>query len=132
MQTPFVDDADLWFVYDGACPICRWGAGRVDVPASSGALRALDARTEAGHPVIQEITAARLDLDAGMVIRYRGQFYQGAQALALVGKIGTQAGMVRRFLLSARVCALYYPLLRGARNMLLALRGIDPIRNVRG
>lgn len=123
----------IWFIYDGECPICRAGVKTVRIKEAVGQLRALDKRTaDPQHPVIVQTREAGLNLNKGMVIAYGGQLYQGADALHLMAAIGSEYNWVS--MLSARIfrsrwrAKLCYPFLRGARNVLLACKGIGQIK----
>lgn len=124
----------IWFVYDGACPICNMGANLYQVRQSVGSLHTVDARTESDHPLMQEVNAAGLDLDAGMVIKYNGTLYQGAGALHIMAQLGAKTGWfnhINTHLFHAKpVATLAYPFLRAARNMALLLKGEKKIRNL--
>lgn len=125
---------DIYFVYDGECPICSLGASFYKVRQNVGKIVTIDARTEPGHFVMQEINAARLNLDEGMVLRYDGKLYQGAEALPLMAQLGADEGMLNRLnnrlFRSRRVSELLYPSMRMARNAALKLKGSKQIRNL--
>src|SRR5262245_2189102 len=120
--------SDIWFVYDGECPICQIGATYYKVRQAVGQLHTVDARTEANHPVMLEVNQAGLDLDEGMVIKFENQLYQGEQALILMAKLGADAGAfnkVNNFLFqSAPLARLLYPAMKGARNLALKFKGV--------
>ncbi len=136
MNDATTEKPDIWFVYDGECPVCQLGASLFTVRQSVGTLHTVDARTQKDHPVMQEVNAARLDLDVGMVIKYLGNLYQGEDALALMAKIGTDEGLfnkINRTLFQSRAMVnLCYPPMRFARNAALAFKGIGKIRNLEG
>ncbi len=127
---------DIWFVFDGECPVCQIGASLFKVRQSVGTLHTVDARTEKDHPVMREVNAARLNLDVGMVIKYEGNLYQGEDALALMAKIGADEGAFnkinRRLFQSRAMVNLCYPSMRFARNVALAVKGVGKIRNLEG
>lgn len=125
---------DIWFVYDGECPICQMGAALYTVRQSVGKLHTVNARTEKGHPVYREVNAAGLDLDRGMVIKYRDRLYQGEEALHVMAALGADSGWFNkvnnrlfRHKALARLC---YPFMRGARDVALAVKGSGKIRNL--
>lgn len=126
---------DIYFVYDGECPICSLGAGFYAVRRSVGRVVTIDARSETEHFVMREIREAQLDLDAGMVIRYQERLYQGAEALHLMAQIGADEGLLNRLnnrlFASRRLSALLYPSMRAARNLALCLKGAGKIGNLR-
>ena len=52
---------DVWFVYDGECPLCRVAAQALRIRQSVGNLHLVDARTERDHPLMARINAAGLE-----------------------------------------------------------------------
>jgi predicted DCC family thiol-disulfide oxidoreductase YuxK len=125
---------DIWFVYDGECPICQMGANFFKVREGLGQLHTVNARSQIDHPVMQEINAARMDLDKGMVIKYEGKLYQGDAALHLMAYIGSDSGLfnrINRLLFRSKILSVAcYPFMRGARNLALKLKGVDGINNM--
>ncbi len=123
--------ADLWFVYDGACPLCTLGASFYRVRQEVGALHGVDARTEPDHPIMQEIRAAGLDLDAGMVIKYQGKLHHGQEALILMAQLGAETGSLNK--LSNRLfrrrwlAVMCYPAMKLARRLALWFNGAGMI-----
>lgn len=126
---------DVWFVYDGDCPLCLMGATHFRIKQAVGNLHVLDAR-EAGdtHPLMQEINAHGLNLDQGMVLKMGGRLYQGADALHVVALIGTSTGWFNRLnavlFRSEKISRLCYPSMKAARNLALAIKGVPQIRNL--
>ena len=126
---------EIWFVYDGQCPLCLMGATYFRIKESVGKLNLLDKRTTPdSHPLIQEINANRLDLDEGMVLKMGGRFYQGAEALNLMALIGTNTGWFNKFnaslFTSKRMARFWYPSMRATRNLLLRIKGVEKINNL--
>jgi predicted DCC family thiol-disulfide oxidoreductase YuxK len=125
----------IWFVYDGECPICQTAAAAFRVREAVGTLHLVDARADLSHPVLAEVNAAQLDLDLGMVIKYGGRLYHGADALQLMALIGSDHGWLNRMnallFRNAAVARFAYPFMRAARNLAIALKGSEKIRNLR-
>ena len=125
----------IWFIYDGECPICATAAAAFRVREAVGTLHLVNAREEIGHPVLSEVNNARLDLDEGMVVKYGGRLYHGADALQLMAMIGSEHGWLNRMnaalFRSMRVARFAYPFMRAVRNMAIALKGSGKIRNLR-
>ena len=126
---------DIWFVYDGECPICQMGASLFKLREAVGTLSTVDARTELDHPVIHEVNAAKLNLDEGMVIKYKGKLYQGDETLVLMANIGSMDTLFNRIntalFKSKTMSRLSYPFMRGARNLALFLKGAGRIDNLK-
>lgn len=124
----------IWFVYDGECPICKLGATLFKVRQSVGQLHTVDARTQHDHPVLQEVNAAKLNLDQGMVIKYLERLYQGEDALNVMANIGANDGLFnklnRSLFRSRSMSKLCYPLMLLARTAALTVKGVEKIRNL--
>lgn len=126
--------SDIWFVYDGECPICQMGAAFFKVRQAVGVLHTVDARTEIDHPIMAEIRAAKINLDDGMVIKFDDMLYHGDEALQLMATIGDDRDMLNRInsslFKSKAVATFFYPAMRAARNIALWLKGVSGIRNL--
>lgn len=124
----------IWFVYDGACPLCKSAATALRIKGEYGHLELIDARKQEDHPLLVDIKERQFDLDEGMVIFDGRKFYHGATALWFMAQYGDADGMfnrVTRLLFRSRTIAnLLYPLLRGVRNMLLRIRGVAKLNNL--
>jgi predicted DCC family thiol-disulfide oxidoreductase YuxK len=125
---------DVWFVYDGECPICCAAAQALRIRKAVGQLHLVDARVETDHPLLAEIAAHQLDLDEGMVIHFGDRLYHGADALQLMALLGSGQGWFNRMnalLFRSAVPARWaYPLMRSARNLAIRLRGVTSIDNL--
>ncbi|PTM51908.1 DCC1-like thiol-disulfide oxidoreductase family protein [Phreatobacter oligotrophus] len=128
------ETGEIWFVYDGDCPVCTYAARALRIRESVGALHLLDARADRDHPLIQRITAAGLDLDEGMVIAFGDRLYHGADALQVMALLGSSHGWFNRLnaalFRSPAIARIAYPLMRAGRNLLIRLRGAAPIGNL--
>jgi predicted DCC family thiol-disulfide oxidoreductase YuxK len=127
-------EQEIWFVYDGECPMCSAAAAAFQVRKAVGALHLVNARTDLAHPALAEVNAARLDLDAGMAIKYGGRLYHGADALHLMALIGSEHGWLNKMnaLLFRKksVARIAYPFMRAVRNLAVALKGSGKINNL--
>lgn len=127
---------EIWFVYDGDCPICTTAAQALRIRKAAGELRLLNARKEAAHPLMRAIRERRLSLDDGMVIVYGGNYYHGADALQVMALLGTGQGWFNRMnamlFRSKKAAALCYPTMRACRNLLLRIKGVRKIHNLEG
>lgn len=128
------NSGDVYFVYDGDCPICQMGARGFKVRKAVGTLHLIDARFDKDNPVVKEINKKRLNLDDGMVIKFNEVYYHGADALHLMALLGTNSGWLNKmnYLLFrspifARWC---YPFMRGFRNIALYIKNVDKINNL--
>ncbi|WP_206378190.1 DCC1-like thiol-disulfide oxidoreductase family protein [Sneathiella limimaris] len=129
-QTAASEDG-VWFVYDGGCPLCTRAAMALQIRQAAGSLHLLDGRSDPDHPLLKEIRKANLDLDEGMILKYGGRLYHGADALQMMALLGSAHGWFNRLnawlFKSATVSRISYPILRAGRNTLLMLRGVPKI-----
>ncbi|WP_140986006.1 DCC1-like thiol-disulfide oxidoreductase family protein [Asticcacaulis tiandongensis] len=127
MGDPENEGDGLWLVYDGDCPLCRSAAQAIRVRAAVGQLHILNAREAVDHPLMRKIGALGLDLNEGIVVKYQGQFYHGAEALHLLALLGSAHNGFNRFVVwmfaSQGRTRFIYPLLKMGRNLLLWVRG---------
>lgn len=127
-------EVEIWFVYDGECPICHMAATMYKVQKSVGNLHIIDARVEKNHPLLLEIKQANMDLDMGMVIKHEHQLYHGSDALALMADIGSKSdwfNKLNRMLFQNKLFAsLSYPIMKTARNIALKAKRVGKIRNL--
>ena len=131
-NVPHTDE--IWFVYDGECPLCASAAMAFQIRKAVGNLHLVDARSELNHPVLSEINTQKMDLDEGMVIKYGDKLYHGADALHLMALLGSNRGWINRFnalfFRSRFLTTWLYPVLRGIRNLLIRVRGVSRINNL--
>lgn len=129
------DKGDIWFAYDGECPICTYAAHALRIRQSVGSLHLVDARVDKDHPLILRIGEERIDLDEGMAIQFGGRLYHGADALQVMALLGSPHGWFNRMngllFRSPLLAKLAYPLMRGSRNLLIRVLGVSPINNLK-
>ncbi len=128
-----IPDEGVWLVYDGECPVCRTYCSYIRIRQATGQLHLVDAR-QPGE-LMDEITAAGLDIDQGMVLKMSGQLYYGADAIHMLTLLSTPSGLFNRFnyyLFSTRLGSrILYPLGKALRNLLLKVLGIQYIDNLK-
>jgi len=126
------ESQDILLVYDKECPACSYYCNLARIRESVGKLVLVNARE--GGPVMDEITAAGLDIDQGMVLKIGDKLYYGADAIHTLSLIGTRSGSFNRlayFLFrSKRLSAVLYPVLRSCRNLLLKFLRKSKINNL--
>lgn len=124
---------EVLLVYDRQCPVCDAYCRLVRVQPSAGTLRLIDAR--ASTSIMDEITAAGLDIDDGMVVRMDGRLYYGSEAINALALRSDRSGIFNRLnsvvFGSQRAALTIYPLLRACRNLLLKCLGRTRINNLR-
>lgn len=84
---------------------------------------------------MDEITAAGLDIDQGMVVKMGGRLYYGSEAINVLALRSDRSGILGRLnasmFRSQRASRTIYPVLRACRNLLLKLLGRTRINNLR-
>ena len=122
------DDPDkdgLWIVYDGDCPFCSSYVRLYRLREVTGRVHLIDAR--ASHPILAEIEALGLDLDAGMAVKAAGHFYHGAEALQFLAILGGGDGVFNRLnralFRHPRLARTLYPWMVRGRLLTLRLLG---------
>ena len=127
------NNVHILVVYDMQCPACDYYCNLVRIRESVGRLILVDARD--GGPIMEEITAAGLDIDQGMVVKVGTQLYYGSDAIHALALMGTNKGLFNRMAYwafrSSAVSRVFYPLLRTCRNLLLKALGKSKINNLR-
>lgn len=123
---------DILLVYDKQCPACDFYCKLVRIRESVGRLVLVDARE--GGPVMDEITAAGLDIDQGMVLKVGDTLHYGDDAIHALALMGTRSGVFNRLahwtFRSPGRARVLYPILRACRNLLLKLLRITKINNL--
>ena len=73
------DTQDILLVYDKECPACNYYCNLARIRASVGNLVLVNARENS--PVMNEITAAGLDIDQGMILKVGDKLFYGSDAI---------------------------------------------------
>lgn len=112
-------------IYDGDCPFCAAYVRMTRLKAAAGKIELVNARTD--HPVLAEIAAASLNLDEGMVVKYRGELHHGDRAMTMLALLTTPSGIFNRLMRlmfsSPSVARVLYPPMVAGRNLVLKLLG---------
>lgn len=123
---------EVLLVYDKQCPACNYYCNLARIRESAGRLVLVDARS--GGPIMDEITAAGLDIDQGMVVKVGDTLFYGPDAIHVLALLGTNSGVFNRIsrwsFRSKRVSRVLYPVLRACRNLLLKVLGKTKINNL--
>lgn len=125
---------DVWLVYDGECPICNTYCKYARINDAVGRLHLIDARQPG--PLMDEITAAGLDIDQGMVVKFKNVTYYGPEAIRMLTLLSTRSGFFNRmnyyFFGTEKRAGIFYPLGKALRNLVLKVMGIRYIENLKG
>ena len=123
----------VWLVYDGECPVCKMYCKYIRIRQAVGDLKLVDAR----HPsaLLDEINAAGLDIDQGMVVKFKDAIYYGSDAIHMLTLLSLSSGFFNRinfYLFRTKFGArILYPICKAFRNVLLKSLGIKFIENLK-
>jgi predicted DCC family thiol-disulfide oxidoreductase YuxK len=125
-------DSRVELLYDAECPLCDAYCKAVRLHETAGALVLVDARQASG--VKDELTRRGLDVDQGMALRVGGDVYYGSDAIHKLSRMSSRSGLFNRITYwtfnSSALARVLYPLLRGARNLLLKAMCRTKINNL--
>ena len=123
---------DILLVYDKQCPACDFYCNLVRLRESVGRLVLVNARESS--EVMDEITAAGLDIDQGMVLKIGSNLHYGSDAIHVLSLLSTRSGFFNRLsywcFRSRRISGILYPILRAWRNLLLKALNRGKINNL--
>lgn len=124
--------SEVFLVYDKECPACDFYCKVIRIRESVGNLVLVDARDPS--PIMDQITAAGLDIDQGMVLKVGDQMYYGADAIHALSIMGTRSGALNRLACwcfkSRAISRTIYPILRSCRNLLLKVLRKTKVNNL--
>lgn len=133
MNSPVTHQENVLFIYDGDCPICNYAAHALRIKETCGPLMLLNARIDS-HSVLAEINNRHLDLDSGMVIVHKGEFYHGKNALLFMAVYGGNVGWfnsINKIIFKYKfLTILAYPFMRFTRNTMLQIKKVPQIKNL--
>jgi len=124
---------DVWLVYDGECPVCKTYCKYIRIREAVGNLQLVDARQPS--ELMDEITRLGLDIDQGMVLKFKNTIYYGADAIHMLTLLSTPSGIFNRinyYVLSTKLGSkIFYPIGKAFRTLILKLLGIRYIENLK-
>jgi len=133
MKQRDVGNGEVWLVYDGECPVCTAYCRYARIRDAVGRLHLVDARQPG--PLMDEITAAGLDIDQGMVVKFNDVIYYGPEAIRMLTLMSTRSGLFNRisyaFFGTTRRAGFFYPFGKAFRNLVLKVLGISYIENLK-
>jgi predicted DCC family thiol-disulfide oxidoreductase YuxK len=116
---------DLWVVYDGECPFCSSFVTLYRIRQQTDHVHLIDARS--GNPVVSEVRRAGYDLDVGMVVKFEGRLYHGAEAMTVLAILGSDRTIFNRLnhalFRRPRLARALYPWLVRGRLLVLRILG---------
>jgi len=127
------NNGDVWLVYDGECPVCKTYVKYIRIKDAVGTLHLVDARLPSD--IMTEITAAGLDIDQGMVVKFKDVIYYGPDAINMLTLLSSPSGLFNRInyvIFSTKLGSdIFYPMGKAVRNIVLKLFGIKYIENLK-
>lgn len=126
-------EREILLVYDDHCPACDNYCRMVRIRESVGVLQLINAREPSA--VMDEVTALGWDIDQGMVLKVGERLFYGADAIHALALMSSPSGVFNRlnhwFFRSSGRAAIFYPLLRSSRNILLNVLRVTKINNLK-
>lgn len=128
-----MDNTDsIIVVYDDQCPFCRSYCKLVKLRKATGEVVLVDAREPSD--IMTEITRRGMNIDHGMVVIIKDEFYYGSDAIHILSLLSSRSDLFNRLnffiFKSKRVSRVLYPILKNCRNLALWLLGIPFIKNL--
>jgi predicted DCC family thiol-disulfide oxidoreductase YuxK len=124
---------EIWIVYDGLCPFCSRYVMLYRIRQLMQKVHLIDAR-DGEQPLVKELSGKGLDLNEGMVVKWDGKLYYGADCmhiLALLGSDSSAFNRLNRWLFSReRLARALYPTLVRGRKLTLRVLGRSAIENL--
>ena len=123
----------IQIAYDGECPFCTAYVRLLRLREAVGRVELINARD--AHPFVEEIVAAGLDPNEGMVAKYEGRLYHGHECVHLLSTLSQSdrmsGGILSGLFGSQRRARLLYPYMRAGRNAVLRILGRARIPGLR-
>lgn len=119
----------LSVIYDGQCPFCANFMQLYRLRENVGELELIDARQ--APALVRELRAMGMEINGGMVVRWRGQYHFGADGMQLLATLGADQGIFGRLnhvlFHKESSATIWYPLLSAGRRLTLRLLRRKPI-----
>jgi predicted DCC family thiol-disulfide oxidoreductase YuxK len=129
-----VSDDVLEIAYDGECPFCTRFVALYRIRRNVGKVVLTDVRER--PDLLTRFAREGLDINAGMVVLWRGRTYHGADSVQLLALLSAEEGLFARInrmlFLNRRVAGMVYPLLVRGRKLTLRAMGRRLIETPRG
>lgn len=114
-------------VYDGDCPVCRHVVSMTRLRERMATVTPIDAR-RASVDDVQGRDLGHIDFDSGFVVVVDGVVYAGSEAAHVLAGLtqpnGVAFSLFRWLMRSERRARWLYPVLAGARRLLLRILGV--------
>jgi predicted DCC family thiol-disulfide oxidoreductase YuxK len=130
---PKSDEQEIWIVYDGLCPFCSSYVTLYRIRELVSKVHLIDAR-DSNEPLVKEVSAMGFDLHEGMVVKWDGRFYHGADCLHVLALLGADSSLFNRFnrwiFTHRAVSRRLYPLLVAGRKLTLRILRRPALQNL--
>lgn len=127
-----IENKKILLIYDKECPACNMYCNIVKIKEEFGELEIMDARENTS--VRTEVTKLGWDIDQGMILKVEEKLFYGSDAIHALSLMSSQSGLFNRvnfwIFKSEQRSAIFYPILRFCRNLLLKLLGKSKINNL--
>ena len=124
-----IDPNRLYLIYDGDCIMCRSCARAIKLKQSVGQFTTINARVH--HPIVDTVNKRGYDLNTGVVVIYKQQYYHGKDAVNMLALLSSRvnwfnklAAVIFKYKPMTRIL---YPVFRAVRNCILWLRNVPKI-----
>lgn len=119
----------FYLIYDGDCMLCNSTARAVRVKNAVGQLELINARSN--HSLVWEVASKGYDLNEGIIVKYHDRYYYGADAINFLALVSSKNNLFNKLnakiFKHQRLAHFFYPTFKLLRNILLYIRGVDPI-----
>ncbi len=129
-----MQNGECFYIYDGECPLCANFAGAISLRKEYPRLEIINARENSHPQIMQEIKNCGFNLDEGAVLILDGHFYFGKDAASKIAQISTPKNLTNYLnnllFKNENMAAIFYPIARLMRDLLLFIRGKKRIGNL--
>ncbi len=126
-----MNSSGLDIYYDGECPFCSNYVSRLQLKKTVGKLSLVNVRED--RDSLKELERLGFELDEGMVVKYKGKYYTGAEAMNILALLGSPSNIfnyINNIIFSVKwLAVIFYPVLRAGRNAALFVMGKGRINN---
>lgn len=129
-----MQNGECFYIYDGECPLCANFAEAIAFRKEYPKLEIINARENSHPQIMQEIKNRGLNLDNGAVLILNGKYYFGKDAANKIAQISTPKNLTNYLnnllFQNHNMAAIFYPIARFMRDLLLFIRGKNGIGNL--
>lgn len=120
-----ISSSSVWLLYDGECPFCSYYVKSIRLREAVGEISLINARDQCVE--LDQIKELGLNIDAGMVFNYGGNYYHGDDCMHMLALLSSSSGIFNKLnavLFSFKhISRFLYSILRFYRNLVLLILG---------